>query len=177
MVGLYRGLVRILRRMKLLERQASFRRRLCALVLAGVALGVLPLLQTVPAAQAKTAAKKTAPKSTKASSAPAKTAAKATKKRVSRSPWKAPNFADSADGDAWEGDDPMVRQAAVDALGKLNGAVVVTDASTGRILTVVGQKTAYKDGFQPCSTIKVPVALAALSESLVDRLTDRKSVV
>ena len=46
-----------------------------------------------------------------------------------------------------------------------------TDASTGRILTVVGQKTAYKDGFQPCSTIKVPVALAALSESLVDRLT------
>ena len=41
-------------------------------------------------------------------------------------------------------------------------AVVVSDASTGRILTVVGQKTAYKDGYQPCSTIKVPVALAAL---------------
>jgi cell division protein FtsI/penicillin-binding protein 2 len=39
------------------------------------------------------------------------------------------------------------------------------------VLTVVGQKTAYSHGFQPCSTIKVPVALAALSESLVDRLT------
>jgi cell division protein FtsI/penicillin-binding protein 2 len=35
----------------------------------------------------------------------------------------------------------------------------------------VGQKTAYHSGYQPCSTIKVPVALAALSESLVDRLT------
>jgi cell division protein FtsI/penicillin-binding protein 2 len=49
--------------------------------------------------------------------------------------------------------------------------VVITDADTGRVLTVVGQKTAYKSGFQPCSTIKVPVALAALSESVVDRLT------
>jgi cell division protein FtsI/penicillin-binding protein 2 len=49
--------------------------------------------------------------------------------------------------------------------------VVVSDADTGRILTVVGQKTAYSHGYQPCSTIKVPVALAALSESVVDRLT------
>ena len=35
----------------------------------------------------------------------------------------------------------------------------------------MNQKLAYKSGFQPCSTIKVPVALAALSETVVDRLT------
>jgi cell division protein FtsI/penicillin-binding protein 2 len=36
---------------------------------------------------------------------------------------------------------------------------------------MVNQKLALKSGFQPCSTIKVPVALAALSESVVDRNT------
>ena len=150
-----------------MERQVSFRKRLWALVMAVAVLWALPIME---AAQKKAAAKKAPAKTTKT---PAKksTAKKTTKKRASRSPWKAPNYADSANGDVWEGDDPDVRQAAVDALGKLNGAVVVTDANTGRVLTVVGQKTAYKDGFQPCSTIKVPVALAALSESLVDRLT------
>ncbi len=69
------------------------------------------------------------------------------------------------------GDDVVARHAAVAGLGRLNGSVVVADADTGRVLTVVNQKTAYSEGFQPCSTIKVPVALAALSESVVDRLT------
>jgi cell division protein FtsI/penicillin-binding protein 2 len=35
----------------------------------------------------------------------------------------------------------------------------------------VNQKLALKSGFQPCSTIKVPVALAALRETVVDRNT------
>lgn len=87
------------------------------------------------------------------------------------SPWRAPNFADSAAGDITSGDDPIARQAALDGLGKLNGAVVITDAATGRILTMVNQKLALSSGFIPCSTIKVPVALAALSESVVDRDT------
>jgi cell division protein FtsI/penicillin-binding protein 2 len=57
----------------------------------------------------------------------------------------------------------------------------VTDANTGRILTIVNQKLAFKSGYQPCSTVKVPVALAALSENVVDRetpfkLTKRKSI-
>ena len=64
-----------------------------------------------------------------------------------------------------------VRSAAVDALGKLNGSVVVADPYTGRVLTMVNQKLALKSGFQPCSTIKVPVALAALSETVVERKT------
>ncbi len=69
------------------------------------------------------------------------------------------------------GDDPIARQAALDGLGKLNGSVVIADADTGRILTIVNQKTAYNGGYIPCSVVKIPVALAALSESVVDRLT------
>ena len=53
----------------------------------------------------------------------------------------------------------------------MNGTVVVTDPSTGRILTIVNQKLAFQSGYQPCSTVKVPVALAALSESVIDRQT------
>jgi penicillin-binding protein 2 len=75
------------------------------------------------------------------------------------------------DGDITDGEDPVVRQAAVDALGKRNGTIVVTDAMTGRILAMINQKMALKNGFQPCSTIKIPVALAALSESVIERET------
>jgi cell division protein FtsI/penicillin-binding protein 2 len=64
-----------------------------------------------------------------------------------------------------------VRRAVVEALGPLNGSVVVTDPETGRILSIVNQKLAYTSGFQPCSTVKVPVALAALSESIIERDT------
>ncbi len=136
------------------------------ITLAGLVLLAIPFLESAEAATPKkaTTAKKTAAKKTA-------TKKKAAKKRVVRSPWKAPNYADSDAGDVAEGDDPIARQAAVEALGKLNGSVVVTDADTGRVLTVVGQKTAYSHGYQPCSTIKVPVALAALSEAVVDRLT------
>lgn len=173
------GLVRNLRRMKSLQKQFSFGSRLWvrwAMMLAAVALLTVPFQQGALAATKKKAAVKKSAAKAPAKAAVKKTAVstpkKTTKRRAVRSsPWKAPNFADSADGDIWEGDDPVVRQAAIEALGKLNGAVVVSDATTGRILTVVGQKTAYKSGYQPCSTIKVPVALAALSESLVDRLT------
>lgn len=135
-------------------------------VLAGISLLAIPFLESAEGATPKKAPapKTTAKKSTAKKKAPAK-------KRVVKSPWKAPNYADSDADDVMEGDDPIARQAAVEALGKLNGSVVVTDADTGRVLTVVGQKTAYSHGFQPCSTIKVPVALAALSESVVDRLT------
>ena len=80
-------------------------------------------------------------------------------------PWRVPTYADSTEGDRIEGEDPTVRRAALDALGKLNGTVVVADPQTGRILSIVNQRLAFRDGFQPCSTVKVPVALAALSES------------
>jgi len=90
---------------------------------------------------------------------------------IARGPWRVPNYALSTEGDFIEGDDLVARNAAVDALGRLNGSVVVADADSGRVLTIVNQKLAYKSGYQPCSTIKVPVALAALSETVVDRVT------
>ncbi|MBZ5602154.1 MAG: penicillin-binding protein [Acidobacteriia bacterium] len=96
---------------------------------------------------------------------------RARKKAVSSGPWRVPTYADSTEGDFIDGEDLTVRRAAVDALGPLNGTVVVTDPMTGRILTIVNQKLAFQNGYQPCSTIKVPVALAALSESVIDRGT------
>ncbi|MBV9035863.1 MAG: penicillin-binding protein [Acidobacteriaceae bacterium] len=85
-------------------------------------------------------------------------------------PWTEPTYADSTVGDNVDGEDLEVRKAAVDALGPYNGTVVVADPNTGRILTVVNQKLALKGAFQPCSTVKVVVSLASLSEGLVSDL-------
>ena len=74
-------------------------------------------------------------------------------------------------GDITAGEDPIVRQAAIDALGDMNGTAVVIDPSNGRILAMVNQKLALSPGAEPCSTIKLSVALAALSEGLVTRDT------
>lgn len=53
----------------------------------------------------------------------------------------------------------------------MNGTAVVIDPSNGRILAMVNQKLALSPGAEPCSTIKISVALAALSEGLVTRDT------
>jgi len=81
--------------------------------------------------------------------------------------WKESSVADSSAGDVADGEDADVRRAALDALGPLNGSVVVVDPHTGRILSIVNQKLALASGFVPCSTIKVPVALAALNEGMI----------
>jgi penicillin-binding protein 2 len=83
-------------------------------------------------------------------------------------PWTQPTYADSTAGDYIDGEDLTVRRAAVEALGAYNGTVVVVDPNTGRILTMVNQKVALSSGFQPCSTIKVSVALAGLSAGLIN---------
>lgn len=83
-------------------------------------------------------------------------------------PWTEPTFADSTNGDNVDGEDLDIRRAAVAALGPYNGSIVVVDPLTGRILTIVNQKLALGDGFQPCSTVKVSVALAALSEKVIE---------
>jgi cell division protein FtsI/penicillin-binding protein 2 len=70
-------------------------------------------------------------------------------------------------GDVTGGEDPTVRAAAVEALGDMNGTVLAIDPSNGRILAMVNQKLALSAGAEPCSTIKVAVALAALKEGLV----------
>src|SRR5438309_11452177 len=78
-----------------------------------------------------------------------------------------PTFADSTSTDDATYDDPVVRAAAVAALGRYNGALVAVDPNTGRILTVVNQKLAFSDGYIPCSTIKPTIALAALEENVI----------
>src|ERR1051326_7306268 len=70
-------------------------------------------------------------------------------------------------GDNIDGDDLTIRRAAVAALGTMNGSVVVVDPANGRILTMVNQKLGLKNGFIPCSTIKLVTSLAALSEHVV----------
>jgi beta-lactamase class D len=84
-------------------------------------------------------------------------------------PWRVPTFADPTAGDEILGEDPDVREAAVEALGRWNGTVIVAEAETGRVLTIVNQKLALRPGYQPCSTVKIPVALAALRELLIER--------
>jgi len=74
-------------------------------------------------------------------------------------------------GDNTRGEDPVVRQAAIDALGNMNGTVVAIEPTSGRVLAMVNQKLALSSGAQPCSTIKLSVALAALSEGLVSKDT------
>jgi len=78
---------------------------------------------------------------------------------------------DLTNGDITAGEDPIVRQAAIDALGNMNGTVVAIEPTSGRVLAMVNQKLALSSGAQPCSTIKLSVALAALSEGLVSKET------
>ena len=107
-----------------------------------------------------------APASQKKSSAAKK------KKAPQKLPYKAkvPGV-DPTMGDDVDGDDLVIRRAAVAALGTFAGSVVVVDPSNGRILSMVNQKLALKTGFVPCSTIKLVTALAALTEGLVSKNT------
>ena len=78
---------------------------------------------------------------------------------------------DLTQGDVTAGEDPVVREAAIAALGNMNGTVVAIDPSNGRILAMVNQKLALSSGAEPCSTIKVSVALAALEEGIITKDT------
>jgi penicillin-binding protein 2 len=79
---------------------------------------------------------------------------------------------DLTEGDVIAGEDPVVRAAALEALGNMNGTVVAIDPDSGRVLTMVNQKLALSGGAQPCSTIKLAVALAGLNERVVDKNTE-----
>src|ERR1035437_5279377 len=101
-----------------------------------------------------------------------KTSRAAPKKKPEKLPDKAkvPGV-DPTMGDNVDGDDLIIRRAAVTALGTFAGSVVVVDPTNGRILSMVNQKLALKTGFVPCSTIKSFTALAALTEGLVSKNT------
>jgi len=112
-----------------------------------------------------------AAKSTKSKKRISSRTASSKRRRSVTSFWTTPTYADATFADNIEGEDPVVRRAAVEALGPYNGTVVVADPSNGRILSIVNQRLALQSGFQPCSTIKVVTALAALSEGIIDRDT------
>ena len=94
--------------------------------------------------------------------------ATARRRHVRTHGWTSPTwYADPTLGDDIAGEDPWIRQAAISALGNLNGSVVVVDPNTGRVLSIVNQKLAMTGAFTPCSTIKPVVAAAALEEGLI----------
>ena len=67
--------------------------------------------------------------------------------------------------------DRALQQAAIDALGDLEGAVLVMDPLTGRLRAVVNPRLAFEQAFPPGSSIKVFTALAAMRLGLIDRET------
>ena len=69
--------------------------------------------------------------------------------------------------DNTDGEDLQIRRAAVEALGSRAGTVVVMEAQTGKVLTVVNQDWAVKKGFKPCSTIKLVTGAAGVNEDLI----------
>jgi penicillin-binding protein 2 len=79
---------------------------------------------------------------------------------------------DVSEGDITGGEDAVVRQAAIDALGNMNGTVLAIEPTSGRILAMINQRLALSSGAQPCSTIKLSVALAALSEGIITKETE-----
>jgi penicillin-binding protein 2 len=97
------------------------------------------------------------------------------RRRYRRERFHTSSFAtDITTGDVTTGEDPVVRKAAIDALGNMNGTVVAIEPTSGRILAMVNQKLALSSGAQPCSTIKLSVALAALNEGVITKDTEIK---
>lgn len=70
--------------------------------------------------------------------------------------------------DNTESEDLQVRAAAVNALGNKAGTVVVMEAQTGKIVTMVNQDWAVKRSFKPCSTIKLVTGVAGLTEKVIN---------
>lgn len=69
--------------------------------------------------------------------------------------------------DNMTGEDPQVRQVAINALGNHAGTVVVMDPMTGKVYSIVNQEWAVRRGFKPCSTIKLVTGVAGLSENVI----------
>lgn len=157
-----------------------------------VAIVALALTLPVSAATISTRRTKKSAKVTETAKAQKKIASKKSSRRVrrvaSRYQWinghrvkrnryyerfLSSSFTDSdlTTADVTAGEEPTVRQAAINALGNMVGSVVAVDPNTGRILAMVNQNLALAEGAEPCSTIKISVALAALSEGIITKDT------
>lgn len=71
--------------------------------------------------------------------------------------------------DKTEGEDLKIRAAAINALGNQAGSVVVMEAQTGRVLTIVNQDWAVRKSIRPCSTIKLVTGAAGLNEGVISK--------
>jgi penicillin-binding protein 2 len=71
--------------------------------------------------------------------------------------------------DVTDGEDLKVRAAAINALGSHAGSVVVMEAQTGKVLTIVNQDWAVRSGIKPCSTIKLVTGVAGLNEGVINK--------
>jgi penicillin-binding protein 2 len=71
--------------------------------------------------------------------------------------------------DKTDGEDMRVRQAAINALGNRAGSVVVMEAQTGKVLTIVNQDWAVRQTIRPCSTVKLVTGVAALNEGVISK--------
>ncbi|MEP6788323.1 MAG: penicillin-binding transpeptidase domain-containing protein, partial [Acidobacteriota bacterium] len=71
--------------------------------------------------------------------------------------------------DKTDGEDLYVRQAAVNALSGHAGSVVVMEAQTGKVLTIVNQDWAIRSSIKPCSTIKLVTGVAGLNEGVINK--------
>ena len=71
--------------------------------------------------------------------------------------------------DQTDGEDLAIRSAAINALGSHAGSVVVMEAQTGKVLTVVNQDWAVRSTIRPCSTIKLVTAAAGLNEGVISK--------
>ena len=73
--------------------------------------------------------------------------------------------------DKTDGEDLRIRSAAINALGDHAGSVVVMEAQTGKVLTIVNQEWAIRSSIRPCSTIKLVTATAGINEGVIDKET------
>ena len=73
--------------------------------------------------------------------------------------------------DKTDGENLAIRSVAINALGNHAGSVVVMEAQTGRVLTIVNQDWAVRKTIRPCSTIKLVTAAAGLNEGVIDKQT------
>ena len=76
---------------------------------------------------------------------------------------------DNISKDKTDGEDLRVRQAAISALGNRAGSVVVMEAQTGKVLTIVNQDWAVRTTIRPCSTVKLVTGVAALNEGVISK--------
>lgn len=69
--------------------------------------------------------------------------------------------------DNTEGEDMQIRTAAINALGEHAGSVVVMEAQTGKVLTIVNQDWAIRSSIKPCSTIKLVTGVVGVQENVI----------